>query len=211
LVAGVVVGIAFVSFRIASLSFLTVRRASQLYVLPATPTTTFGPAVGRPRASPFRMGEAAAAEAAGALAWSIAQSGLLPTPSWTDGVGDVVAATSPALASLGTEVPLEFLLPPREQDMSYDWRMNHRDWRFGVFSCVPFGLLLIAISLQRTERGDTPEEEEECDISLALAGLVPLENLYLLCGPTAGNEKRPTVSMAAVAGTQGLHMHDCEA
>merc|ERR1719506_3019081 len=31
----------------------------------------------------------------------------------------------------------------------YDWRMNQQDWRFRLSASLPFGLLLIALSLRR--------------------------------------------------------------
>jgi hypothetical protein len=121
------------------------------------------------------MSVAPVAEAAGTVAWLIAKTGLLDTTAHSgDGIGDLLAATSPSLASLGTEVPLE-------PDMGYDWRTNSKDLRFLLMSCVPFGLLLMSISrqrttLQRTTRQRTTQasmamlkEDEERKIE-ALAG-----------------------------------------
>jgi hypothetical protein len=62
--------------------------------------------------------------------------------------------------------------------MGYDWRTNSKDLRFLLMSCVPFGLLFIGISLQRTTLQRTThasfEEDEESKIA-ALAGRVPPE------------------------------------
>jgi hypothetical protein len=69
--------------------------------------------------------------------------------------------------------------------MGYDWRMNSNDSRFQALSFVPFGLLFIAISLQKTKRTELCEEDEECEIA-ALAGLIPPETC------------RPTPAMAAL-------------
>jgi hypothetical protein len=132
------------------------------------------------------MSVAPVAEAAGMVAWTIAKTGLLDTTlPVRDGVGEMLVATSPALASLGTGVPLELLHPLREPDIGYDWRMNSKDLRFQFLSCVPFGLLFIAVALQRTKRTELRQEDEECEI-VALAGLMPPERC------------RPTVAMAAV-------------
>jgi hypothetical protein len=70
---------------------------------------------------------------------------------------------------------LAWLPKPRQQDSGYDWRMNETDWRFQLVSCLPFGLLFIVLSLQRSERAEQRRAlEEECDIT-AIAGMVPPE------------------------------------
>jgi len=138
------------------------------------------------------MSEAHVAEAAGVVAWAIARTGLLDAAvPFHEEMGGLFAATSPSMASLGTEVPLELLHPLREQDMGYDWRMNSNDSRFLALSCVPFGLLFIAVSLQRTKRTELRNDEDECDIA-ALAGLIPPDKC------------RPTVAMAAVSDMRDI-------
>jgi hypothetical protein len=70
---------------------------------------------------------------------------------------------------------LAWVPKPRQQDSGYDWRMNETDWRFQLVSCLPFGLLFIVLSLQRSERAEQRRAlEEECDIT-AIAGMVPPE------------------------------------
>merc|ERR1719460_1970128 len=52
----------------------------------------------------------------------------------------------PAIAgAMRTEAPV---------DPNYDWRTNQQDWRFRALSSVPFGLLFIAVSLQRKPRAE---------------------------------------------------------
>jgi hypothetical protein len=34
----------------------------------------------------------------------------------------------------------------------YDWRVNEQDWRFRLSASLPFGLLLIALSLRRSKQ-----------------------------------------------------------
>jgi len=138
-----------------------------------------GPPSRTASSGPEMVSVAPVAEAAGTVAWLIAKTGLLDTTAHLgDGVGDLLAATSPSVASLGTEVPLEHLNLLREPPIGYDWRTNSKDLRFLLMSCVPFGLLFIGISLQRTTRQRTTqasfEEDEESKIA-ALAGRVPPE------------------------------------
>jgi hypothetical protein len=162
---------------------------------------------GRTTARPeLYVGPVHAAEAAGIVAWGVANTGLIDTglldfsgglPLHGMGMGDVVYASSPALASLGTEVSVDTLRILRAPGKSNDWQMNSKDWRFQILSCIPFGLLIIAISLQRTRQAEPRDEADECALT-ALAGLVPPET----CGPV--------VAMAAVTSTRDLNVHDCE-
>jgi hypothetical protein len=85
---------------------------------------------------------------------------------------------------MGTEVLLD---PSGQSNSDDDWRMNPKDWRFQLVSCIPFGLLFIAVSLQRTKRAEMLDEYDECEI-MALSGMVPPE------------ECRQMVAMAAVDG-----------
>jgi len=77
--------------------------------------------------------------------------------------------------------------PSGQPDSSYDWRMNPKDWRFQMVSCIPFGLLFIAMSLQSTKRAESLEDEDECEIA-TLNGTLPPEKC------------RQMVAMAAVDG-----------
>jgi hypothetical protein len=92
-------------------------------------------------------------------------------PSW---------GPSRVVADLGTAVP----------DADYDWRMNKKDWRFQFVSCIPFGLLFIAVSLQRTKRAELLEQAEECEIDAMRTGVLP-ESCW------------QAVAMAAVEGRTG--------
>jgi hypothetical protein len=91
----------------------------------------------------------------------------------------VVAAAS----AFGTEVPA----PAGKPEASYDWHMNHKDWRFQLLSMIPFGLLFIAISLQNSSRAELLEDAEECELT-GMTGMVPPEKC------------RQMVAMAAVDG-----------
>lgn len=170
---------------------------SKLYVAPVS--VSYRKAAARPRASALAS-EIHVAEVAGQLAWAIAKSGLLDTSGQvSQGVGDVVVATSPVMASLGTEVPLESLRPPREADMI---RSNSTDSRSQILSFIPFGLLFLAISLRGTEQAEIhlEEEEDECDIWES-AGLAPPER----CRPAlAPKNYGPVVAMASLNGKGGI-------
>lgn len=138
--------------------------ARALYVSPGAPHGSLRPAAGiLPPA--VVMSEMSAEEIA-KQAWLAKNA-----PSWGPS-RDVAAA-----GALGTEVP----------DAGYDWRMNSKDWRFQVVSCIPFGLLFIAVSLQRTKRAELLEQAEECEIDAMRTGVLP-ENCW------------QAVAMAAVDG-----------
>jgi hypothetical protein len=66
----------------------------------------------------------------------------LDTPSWGSPRSAAPGATS-------FEVPLDL---SRQPEM--DWRVNQKDGRFRLLSMAPFGLLIIALSLQRTKRAE---------------------------------------------------------
>jgi hypothetical protein len=58
------------------------------------------------------------------------------------------ASRGPFRLSTAGAMRTEAAVDPASQS-GYDWRMNQQDWRFRVLSTVPFGLLFIAVSLQR--------------------------------------------------------------
>jgi hypothetical protein len=76
-----------------------------------------------------------------------------------------------AASALGTEVPAD-------PQPGADWRKNQKDVRFRLLSMMPFGLLLIAVSLQRPKRAE----------------LAPERNLELFA------VSRPAIAMVSVRG-----------
>jgi hypothetical protein len=88
--------------------------------------------------------------------------------------------------AMGMEGPA----PNGQPDPNYDWRMNMKDWRFQLLSMIPFGLLFITVSLQRTKAREQAELEEECELA-ATSGKVP---------PPACQQRGFGLAMAAVDG-----------